>query len=88
MNVCNKCNKPAEVFGYSKVLNMVVCTKCKAETGEKTTGRRGVFDSLGKPRDRDWLRHKLDITSTEKKWHEDIKSRRVAPDGSITRIKR
>ena len=88
MNLCKHCNQPTQVFVYSYVLEKVVCKNCKYEAGEKTGQRRGIYDATGRLRDRDWLRNKLEITRTEKKWHEDIKSRKVMPDGTVRRIKK
>lgn len=85
---CNKCNKETDVFVYSRTLDMVVCKQCKADTGELVKGHRGIYDATGAPRDRDWLRDKLAMTRTEKKWHQDIRSRKLMPDGTVRRIKR
>lgn len=49
-------------------------------------GTRGIYDELGKPRDREWLNNKLELTRNEKTWHKDIKDRKVLPDGTVARI--
>ena len=47
----------------------------------------GIYDATGKRRDRNWLSKKLKYTKSETAWHEDIKSRRSLPDGSVGRFK-
>lgn len=88
MIVCNKCKNPASIFVYSNKLDIVVCKSCKIATGEYTSGQRGIYDATGKPRDRIWLQDKLEMTSSDKKWEEDIKSRKRMPDGTIRRFKK
>lgn len=66
---------------------MVVCKQCKIDAGDHHEAGHGIFDAQGKRRDRDWLRDKLEMTSHEKKWKADIKSRRLSRDGSIKRNK-
>ena len=72
---------------YSKVLDDVVCLSCKKEHDGIRTGNRNILDANGNIRDRDWLRDKLEMTSSEKKWESDIKSRKVMPDGTVARVK-
>lgn len=88
MHSCSKCQKPTSTFVYSKTLDLVVCRQCKIDAGDKYETGRGIFDATGKRRDRDWLRDKLEMTRTDKRWKEDIMSRRRMPDGSIRRIKK
>lgn len=49
-------------------------------------GRRGVWDATGTQRDRNWLNKKLELTKSEKNWHNDIKSRKVLPTGEVARF--
>lgn len=75
------------VFEYWIWINIEKCMKC-GFVKEKKNESRFIKDARGVIRDEAWLRKKLEMTSTDKKWREDILSRRIMSDGTVIRQKR
>lgn len=84
--VCDICQKEG-IHGFrGYVIEGKVKYYCPDHVSQAPIKRGSyIVDATGKFRDRVWLNNKLEMTRTEKNWHRDIKSRRIAKDGTVYR---
>ena len=88
---CKDCKSKIDKYSFRAMWNKeskaveYFCVSCANRRNPKNNA---IVDSKGNRRDRMWLQNKLDMTKNESTWHDDIKGRKVMPDGSVARFNR